>query len=85
MQTIQDADDDDDAVPDEPGWRTTLANIRARMREELGDQTIDVSEIIREMREERDIQLLTNISGEDRAIAMVWGRSDEGNPQSSDS
>lgn len=65
--------DQDDPASDEPDWRTSLAKARASLRKDLGDTSIDVVEIIREMREERDIQLLSNPYGEERAIEMVRG------------
>jgi len=85
MMALAQPDGDEDDVPfDEPDWRTSLAKARASLREALGDTSIDVVEIIREMRDERDIQILSTIDGEERAIEMVRGTSgsseDEASP-----
>lgn len=61
MPPTRDNENDDGIGHEEPDWRTTLANVRARMREELGDTPVDIDEIIREMREDRGIQLLSAI------------------------
>ena len=48
--------------PNEEDWRTLLAKTRALIRAQVGDgPPLDVDEIIREMREERDAQLLGNL------------------------
>lgn len=68
-------EDEDDPTSDEPDWQATLARARAQFKEDLGDRTVDWVEIIHEMRDERDIEILSNIYGEERAIEMVRGAS----------
>ena len=83
MALAQPDGDEDDVPFDEPDWRTSLAKARASLREALGDTSIDVVEIIREMREERDIQLLSNLYGEQKAIEMVRGASESSDDEAS--
>lgn len=49
------------AVDDGGDWRSSLARVRARMKAELGDKTIDFNQIIHDMREERSAELLDNL------------------------
>lgn len=76
MPPTRDNGNEDDVELDEPDWRAALTNVRAMMREELGDKSIDIDDIIHTMREERDAQLLSATYGEEEAAAMVWGRRD---------
>lgn len=70
---------DDEAPLDQPDWRMSLARARASMRKDLGETSIDFVEIIREMRQERDIEIRSTLYSEEQAIAMV-----RGTPESSD-
>jgi len=65
---------DERAESDEPEWWQLLMESRALFREALGGKEIDVDEIIHEMREERDIQILSTIYGEAKAREMVLGQ-----------
>ncbi len=47
---------------DSEDWLARVDKVRARIQQELGDRTLTPSEdVIREMREERDAQLLDNL------------------------
>ena len=65
---------DERAESDEPEWWQLLMKSRALFREALGGKEIDVDEIIHEMREERDIQILSTIYGEAKVREMVLGQ-----------
>lgn len=47
--------------PDPGDWQEAFANVRARMRNEVGDQPLDLDEIIHRMREERIAELLDGL------------------------
>lgn len=48
-------------APEQEDWWTRVLETRRRFREQMGDQEIDVDEIIRTMRDERSEQLLDNL------------------------
>ncbi len=47
--------------PDPGDWREAFAKVRARMRNEVGAQPLDLDEIIHRMREERIAELLDGL------------------------
>lgn len=47
--------------PVQGDWKEAFANVRARIRDEVGDKPLDIDEIIHRMREERVAELLDGL------------------------
>lgn len=51
----------DDSQADQRDWRQAFAHVRASMRDENGDEPLDIDDIIHKMREERVAELLDGL------------------------
>lgn len=69
-----------DATPED--WYDRVLQTRARFRKAFGDHgfpDIDITQLIHDMRQERDFQILSNLYGEAQAYQMIYGtHADEG-------